>query len=239
MTQEWAISQISQFCCNDFFYFRDKIFSHTAYADVFLSEQLSRSCKVKLDIGILLDGSSSIGKNNFDELKKFLKKLIADFGVSDSATRVGLTLFSSNAKILFRLGQLIAFSQFDREVGAIRYPGGSSRLDLGLKVASTMFDSKKGGRPGIPKILFVVSDGIQSLSSGYSGIRAAITQLRSMGVLTIAASAGQRVNFGHLREIAGDKTRTFIAMSYSQLLSQGMLEAISSAACKFARKYCL
>lgn len=200
-------------------------------------EQRTRSCKKKLDIGIVLDGSGSIGQNAFDYMKSFVLKMVAFFGVSDSATRVGLVYFSDNAKLVFRLGQLIAYSQFRRELSNIRYEGGSSRLDLAMQVASTMFSSENGGRPGIPKVLFVVSDGIQSVSSRMSLIKESVKSLRDNGVLMITASAGQNVNFGVLRDIAGDRTRTFIASTHDKMESESFLKAISDSACKYARKH--
>lgn len=201
------------------------------------SEQLTRSCKTKLDIGIVLDGSSRIGQNEFDYLKNFVTKLIAFFGVSESATRVGLVVFSGNARLVFRLGQLVAFSQFRRELASLRYQGGSSRLDLGMQVASTMFDIENGGRVGIPKVLFVVTDGVLSSRNGLLAIRQSVSTLRNNGVLMITASAGQSIDFAVLRDIAGDKTRTFIASMYDKMDSEAFLQAISKTACKFARMY--
>ena len=201
-----------------------------------ISEQLSRSCKIKLDIGIVLDGSGSIPLNYFESYKNFIVRLIAFFGVSDSASRVGLVSFSDNAKLIFRLGQLIAYSQFRRELANLRQVGGSSRLDLGMKVASTMFDSKNGGRTGIAKVLFVVTDGIKSNIGSRSPLEYA-KLLRDQGVLIIAISAGQKIDFTVLRGLAGDETRTFIAPMRDNLESESFIRAVSNTACKYACKY--
>ncbi len=199
-----------------------------------LSEQLSRRCKTKVDLGIVLDGSESIGANNFESFKDFIEKLVNDFGVSDSSTRVSLILFSTNARVVFPLGQLVAFSQFQRVLSTLRYPGGLSRLDLAMNQASTMFDAANGGREGIPKILVVVSDGIQSVSSGIAAIKSAAKKLRSSGVLIYTASAGQRFDYARLREISGDRSRTFVASSYDQLSSESLLKSLSHNACKYS-----
>ena len=183
----------------------------------------------------MLDGSASIPQSEFDSYKSFIVRLIAFFGVSDSASRVGFISFSDKAKLVFRLGQLIAYSQFRRELANLRQLGGSSRLDLGMQIASTMFDSKNGGRPGIPKVLFVVTDGIQSNVGSRIPLELA-NSLRNQGVLIIAISAGQRIDFKVLRDIAGDETRTFIAPMRDVLESESFIKAVSNAACKYACK---
>ena len=196
-------------------------------------EQLSRSCKTKLDIGIVLDGSGSISQNEFNSYKSFIVELIEQFGVSDSATRVGLVSFSDKANLVFPLGRLIAFSQLQRELAKLSQPGGSSRLDLGMQIATSMFGSKNGGRPGIPKVLFLVTDGIQSNVGSEVTFKLA-KQLKYQGVLIITVTVGKPLDFNVLRGIAGDVTRTFIASTCDILKSKSFIKAVSNAACKYA-----
>ena len=198
----------------------------------FLVEQLSRRCKTKVDLGIVIDGSESIGANNFEAFKTFVETLVSNFGVSDSSTRVSLIVFGSDSKLIFPLGQLVAYSQFQRMMSNLRYPGGSSRLDLAMIQASTMFDSGNGGRQGTPKILIVASDGIQSLSTGLADIKLSADKLRNNGVLIYTVSAGQRFDYARLREIAGDRSRTYIASRYDALIADSFLQSIASSACK-------
>ena len=206
-----------------------------SYVSLLILEQLSRSCKTKLDIGIVLDGSGSISQNEFDSYKSFMVELIELFGVSDSATRVGLVSFSDKAKLVFPLGQLIAFSQFQRELTKLSQPGGSSRLDLGMQIATSMFSSRNGGRPGIPKVLFLITDGIQSNVGSHIPLKLA-KQLQYQGVLIITVTVGKKLDFNVLRGIAGDVTRTFIASTSGTLKSKSFIKAVGNAACKYACK---
>lgn len=54
----------------------------------------------KLDIVFLIDASSSVGKENFQNEISFVKRLLTDFNVSLNHTRVSLISFSSAGKIV-------------------------------------------------------------------------------------------------------------------------------------------
>lgn len=54
----------------------------------------------KIDMVFLVDGSSSVGKENFGNEISFVKRLLSDFNVSFNYTRVALITFSSRSKIV-------------------------------------------------------------------------------------------------------------------------------------------
>lgn len=54
----------------------------------------------KLEIIFLIDASSSVGKENFENEISFVKRLLSDFNVSYNYTRVALITFSSKSKIV-------------------------------------------------------------------------------------------------------------------------------------------
>lgn len=54
----------------------------------------------KLEIIFLIDASSSVGKENFQNEISFVKRLLSDFNVSFNYTRVALITFSSKSKIV-------------------------------------------------------------------------------------------------------------------------------------------
>jgi Mg-chelatase subunit ChlD len=60
----------------------------------------------RIDMVFLVDASSSVGKENFENEIGFVKRLLSDFNVSFNYTRVGLITFSSRSKIVSVCGAI-------------------------------------------------------------------------------------------------------------------------------------
>lgn len=60
----------------------------------------------RIDMVFLVDSSSSVGKENFENEISFVKRLLSDFNVSFNYTRVALITFSSRSKIVSKLTDL-------------------------------------------------------------------------------------------------------------------------------------
>jgi hypothetical protein len=56
----------------------------------------------RIEMVLLVDSSSSVGKENFANEISFVKRLLSDFNVSFNYTRVALVTFSSRSKIVSR-----------------------------------------------------------------------------------------------------------------------------------------
>lgn len=57
----------------------------------------------RIEMIFLVDSSSSVGKENFENEISFVKRLLSDFNVSFNYTRVALITFSSRSKIVSRI----------------------------------------------------------------------------------------------------------------------------------------
>ena len=62
-------------------------------------------CKTRLDLGFVIDASSSLGQKNFERCLKFVERIIESLKIGRGYTRVGVMLYSSNAAVKIRLGQ--------------------------------------------------------------------------------------------------------------------------------------
>lgn len=61
------------------------------------------ACTKALDIGIILDGSSSVDSGPFKVAITFVKQLMMYFDISPQATHAGFILYSTNAKLEFKM----------------------------------------------------------------------------------------------------------------------------------------
>lgn len=77
-------------------------------------------CRARLDLGILVDGSGSVGAGNFIRCKKFIKNLVSSFTISPHYTRVGIVVYSNRPIPKFRFSQYRNKHSLIRAIGSIR-----------------------------------------------------------------------------------------------------------------------
>jgi uncharacterized protein YegL len=58
-----------------------------------------------MDVGIVVDSSSSVRRENFVKVKEFLVKLVEEFQVSESKTHVGVVRFNHYANLMWNFGK--------------------------------------------------------------------------------------------------------------------------------------
>ena len=122
----------------------------------------SAACTKALDVGIILDGSGSVGSSNFKTAKEFVQSLIAHFAVSPKATRFGVITYSTNPNLEFDLAKAKYHDivELKRRVMEISYPGQWTRTDKALEMAAgKLFTEAGGDRKDKPNILVVFTDG--------------------------------------------------------------------------------
>jgi len=51
--------------------------------------------RLKVELVFVIDGSSSVGEENFQNVLKFVRKLVVDLPVGANATRIALITFAS------------------------------------------------------------------------------------------------------------------------------------------------
>jgi hypothetical protein len=83
----------------------------------------AKSCKAKIDLMFLVDGSGSIesyGKGNFKRCLNFVKQVAGSFSISRTKGRISVTVFSSRTKVIFHLNSYSNAQQIYRAVDRIR-----------------------------------------------------------------------------------------------------------------------
>ncbi|XP_041941060.1 integrin alpha-D-like isoform X1 [Alosa sapidissima] len=118
-----------------------------------------------LDIAFLMDGSGSVGADNFIVMKTFVKNLTAS--LLEFNTSFAFVQYSSGTTIH------VNFHQFQRtgwenqvdsisQIGSNTYTAGAIQT-----VVNDLFDSSAGARPNAHRILIVLTDGQSSDASTY------------------------------------------------------------------------
>lgn len=115
-----------------------------------------------MDVGIILDGSGSVRRSNFQTAKEFIQSLISHFSVSAKGTHFGVITYSTDSTLEFDLANAKYHDivELKKRVMEINYPGKWTRTDKALEMAAQkLFIDAGGDRKDKPNILIVFTDG--------------------------------------------------------------------------------
>ena len=144
-----------------------------------------------------MDSSDTVGTEDYEKQKTFVKLVAQGLGISPTQSRGALMLYSDLASIQGRFDQYTNTKDFWKAVDRLRFLGGKTRLDRALGVASS--DIFPDSRPGVEKIAIVLSDGYQTQASGAKGLKEASEPLRKDGVRIIAVGFSNDLAIKSLR----------------------------------------
>ncbi|XP_034552837.1 collagen alpha-1(XIV) chain isoform X1 [Notolabrus celidotus] len=119
-------------------------------------------CKeAKADLAFLVDGSWSIGDDNFMKITRFLYSTMGSLDlIGPDGTQVAIAQFSDDARTEFQLSSHGNKEALLEAIQRIRYKGGNTKTGRAIKhVKETIFTPEAGARRGVPKVLVVLTDG--------------------------------------------------------------------------------
>ncbi|KAJ8008899.1 hypothetical protein DPEC_G00083220 [Dallia pectoralis] len=119
-------------------------------------------CKgAKADVVFLIDGSWSIGEDNFKKVVQFIFNMIGAFDiVGSTGMQVSLVQYSDEAKTEFRLNTYSDKGNALAALQMIPYRGGNTKTGVALKhVKEKIFITEHGMRRNVPKVVVAVTDG--------------------------------------------------------------------------------
>ncbi|XP_005097974.2 collagen alpha-1(XII) chain [Aplysia californica] len=178
------------------------------------------SCSQPADIFFLLDDSRSIWTVYFKNMITFVKELVGQFDISTTSTRIAASTFSEGNKPQFQFGDYNTLAEVNHAFDTIHQSnGGSTQTHIGLEFAKNSISQK--GRPGVPHILIVITDGA---SSNRSETVKAANATRSEGTEIMVIGVGS-LDRTQLEEIASKPVsdHVFTVRQFPQLSSIGSL----------------
>lgn len=181
-------------------------------------------CRAKIDLGFLVDGSSSIekyGRGNFKRFLEFLKRIVVSFKVSSRYSRVGIILYSSRPRKIFGFRRYNTKRTVLRAIDRIRYPRGGTKTGSALSFARrTIFRRKYSNRQ---RVLIVMTDGRSS-----DHVARPARALRRRGVNIFAIGIGKRYNIRQLFQVASSRRNVYTS-GFKNLKS--IVRVIKTKAC--------
>ena len=179
-------------------------------------------------------------RNDYQNEKDFLKSLATAFGVSKDGSRSGVVTFSLQAKHSIKMSDHTDIQSFSAAVDGIKLMGLTTRIDRALRLAQKeLFALKNGGRPTIPKILILLTDGSQTPGADAEDPAVVADELRYDGITVLVVGIGKGINALELGKIAGGSDKTFTAASFTDLMAVDFVANVTDTSCVAGMVYLL
>lgn len=167
------------------------------------------------------------------EAKIFVKRVAKTFEISPEKTHTALMIYSDEAKIISKFGEITSIEDFDNKVDDLPHLRGKTRIDLALLKAGRELFTWAGGmriRSDVIKVAIVITDGRQTPAPDGIRLDEAAAGLIVQGVKVLSIGIGDRIDQEELRMMVKEPSRhTFWSESYTALRVQ--LATIARESC--------
>lgn len=176
----------------------------------------------------LVDGSSSIGIENFGEVRLFLRSIVSGLDIGSDKVRVGLAQYSDEPHREFLLKDHMDKTSLLAELN--RFPYRTGRTETGKAINFTrteFFTEEAGSRAGerVPQIVVVLTDGDSA-----DDVKVPAQSLRQQGIIVFAIGVGS-ANLEELESIANRPLDRFrLTIDNFQALS-GLTDSLLPRVC--------
>uniref|UniRef100_A0A8D2PV10 VWFA domain-containing protein n=1 Tax=Zosterops lateralis melanops TaxID=1220523 RepID=A0A8D2PV10_ZOSLA len=122
---------------------------------------LSLSCGIKcrvtpLELVFVIDSSESVGPENFNIIKTFMKTFIDKVSADHTTTRIGIINFSHRVDLVSSLKQYMGKESLKSAVDKMPYLGEGTYTASAIQEAIHLFQA---ARPAVRKVAVVITDG--------------------------------------------------------------------------------
>ncbi|XP_004370807.1 matrilin-2 isoform X2 [Trichechus manatus latirostris] len=188
-----------------------------------------------IDLVFVIDGSKSLGEENFEIVKQFVTGIIDSLAISPKAARVGLLQYSTQVRTEFTLRSFNSARDMKKAVAHMKYMGKGSMTGLALKhMFERSFTEVEGARPlstRVPRVVIVFTDG-----RAQDDVSEWASKAKTNGITMYAVGVGKAIE-EELQEIASEPTdkhlfytEDFSTMGeISEKLKKGICEALEDS----------
>ncbi|XP_057689800.1 collagen alpha-6(VI) chain isoform X1 [Corythoichthys intestinalis] len=173
-----------------------------------LMELLPECAKATIaDVVFVVDGSTSIGDADFQEVREFLRAMVSGFDIGPDKVRVGLAQYSDRPFQEFLLKDHMDKASLLAQLEKIPYRTGNTYTGKALDFVRTRFFNESGGSrisQKVPQIAVVLTDG-ESTDEVLEPAR----RLRRHGVIVFAVGVGEAHTL-ELTSIANRPAQNFL-----------------------------
>ncbi|XP_044151369.1 collagen alpha-6(VI) chain-like [Bufo gargarizans] len=172
----------------------------------------AKACQnVEADVIFLVDSSGSIGTENFNKMKNFMKSLVNKTEVGPNNLQFGIVQFSDLNMEVLQLNKNGTTAIIWDAINKMGYMGKGTYTGKALEFVSQYFTEMKGARPKMKKFLILITDG-----KAQDDVKLQAESLRNNSVNIISVGIFN-ANKTQLEEISGKKERVQYLESFDVL----------------------
>ncbi|KAM9317338.1 collagen alpha-1(XXI) chain [Gastrophryne carolinensis] len=155
------------------------------------------------DLVFILDGSWSVGPENFEILKKWVVNITSNFDIGPKFTQVGVVQYSDYPVLEIPLGRHRSIDDLIERMQNIEYLGGNTRTGNAIQFAvENLF--ARSLRP-LTKIAIVLTDG-----KSQDDVKDIAEEARRNKITLFAIGVGSEIEESELRAIANKPSSTYV-----------------------------
>nr|XP_006642182.1 PREDICTED: von Willebrand factor A domain-containing protein 1 [Lepisosteus oculatus] len=146
------------------------------------------------DLLFLVDSSGSVSSYEYSRILSFLGDLLAPFSLGPDEVQVGVLQVGTSPRLEFGFGRHQSQAALQEALRALQQLQGDTNTGAALALARERLlqPGPGGARPGVPKVLVWLTDGVMTGS-----VLQPMAGLRQAGVAVLAVSTG----YGNLQEL--------------------------------------
>ncbi|KAL7984161.1 hypothetical protein Chor_002731 [Crotalus horridus] len=183
-----------------------------------------------VDLVFVIDGSKSLGENNFEIVKEFVLGILDSLTISPRAARVGLLQYSSQVRTEFTLKQFNTAKDMKKAVTQIKYMGKGSMTGLALKqMTERSFTEAEGARrisANVPRVSVLFTDGRAQDDVSEWAVKA-----KQSGITIYAIGIGKSIE-KELQAIASDPAEKHIFYAQEFKAMEEITEKLQKRICE-------
>ena len=169
-------------------------------------------CKSLIDVCVVIDGSDSIGDEEFQLLRDSVGNLIDRLSIGEDQGHMGIVVYSTT--VAMEIPLMSNKAKLKRYAAKMPHPRDGTNTDRGIETMTKLFKQK--WRENVPKVGIVVTDGISKNRT--KTLRQART-LKRMGVKMFSVGVGLAnfIDYDELNGVASNKEHVLMVDSFDEL----------------------
>ncbi|XP_041649550.1 collagen alpha-6(VI) chain-like isoform X2 [Cheilinus undulatus] len=180
------------------------------------------------DIVFMVDGSWSIGAENFEQIRRFLYTLVNSFDIGPEHVRIGLVQYSTAPRTEFLLNTHQSKQDILQYISKLPYMGGGTQTGQGLDfMLRNHFVQSAGSRAhqNVPQIAVVITDG-----KSQDDVEVHAQNLKKLGIVLYAIGI-KDADEEQLKEIANEPHSQHVYSVSDFAALQGISQSIVQTLC--------
>ncbi|NWX12189.1 COLA1 protein, partial [Aegotheles bennettii] len=184
------------------------------------------SCRTApADLVFILDGSYSVGPENFEIIKSWLVNITRNFDIGPKFIQVGVVQYSDYPVLEIPLGTHESTENLIREMESIHYLGGNTRTGRAIQFAFDHLFAKSSRF--LTKIAVVLTDG-----KSQDEVKDVAAEARKNKITLFAIGVGSEIEEGELKAIANKPSSTYVFYVEDYIAISRIKEVIKQKLCE-------